>query len=58
MDRVTVEQWIGLFREIGLSDTDMDKWHRLFEAKYPGAHQRFLEWLGMDTAQIEKVRNS
>jgi hypothetical protein len=58
MDRVTVEQWVELFRAIGLSDADMSKWHHLFEAKYPEAHQRFLEWLGMDAERIRKVRNS
>lgn len=56
MDRVNVEQWVGLFREIGLSDEDMHKWHRLFEARYPEAHQNFLTWLGMDAARINKVR--
>lgn len=57
MDKVTVEQWVELFREIGLSDADMQKWHRLFEAKYPEAHQSFLTWLGMDARQIQKVRS-
>jgi len=56
MDRVTVEQWVGMFREIGLTDEAMEKWHRLFEAKYPAAHQNFLEWLGMDAGRIEKAR--
>jgi len=56
MERLNVEQWVELFREIGLKDDDMRKWHRLFEAKYPEAHENFLKWLGMDTRQIEKVR--
>jgi len=56
MERLNVEQWVGLFREIGLTDDDMQKWHRLFETKYPEAHENFLKWLGMDAARIEKVR--
>ena len=57
MDRLNVEQWVELFREIGLTDDDMHKWHRLFEALYPEAHRNFLMWLGMDAVRIEKVRN-
>lgn len=56
MDRLNVEQWVGLFREIGVTDDDMHKWHRLFEARYPEAHKSFLTWLGMNAGQIEKVR--
>lgn len=58
MSKVTVEQWIGLFREVGLKDDDMIKWHRLFEAKNPQGHQSFLEWLGLDAKRISDIRNS
>jgi len=58
MDRVTVEQWVGLFQEVGLSDGDMKKWHQLFEAKYPDAHQGFLQWLGLDAERIQKIRTA
>jgi len=58
MDSVTVEQWVGMFREIGLSDADMRRWHRLFESRHPEAHQRFLEWLGMSALEIQKVRKA
>lgn len=57
MSKMTTEQWKGLFREIGLSDDDMKKWHGIFESKYPDAHQGFLEWLGLDAATIKKIRN-
>ena len=56
MSKVTVDQWKELFREAGLSDGAMQKWHRLFEEKYPQGHQSFLEWLGLDAAQIKAVR--
>ena len=56
MGMVTVEQWKELFREIGLSPQDMEKWHRAFEKKNPQGHQSFLEWLGLDAASIAKVR--
>jgi len=57
MGKVTVEQWVELFREAGLKDADMKKWHHLFEAKNPEGHQRFLEWLGLDAKKIKDVRN-
>ncbi len=57
MSKVTVEQWIELFREIGLQEADMTKWHRLFEAKNPVGHQSFLEWLGLDEKRIQEIRN-
>ena len=56
MKKVTVEQWKDLFREIGLSEGAMVKWHQVFEAKYPQGHQSFLEWLGLDAGQIKDAR--
>lgn len=56
MSQLNVEQWKEMFREIGLTETDMLKWHRLFEAKHPQAHQTFLEWLGIDAATISLIR--
>ncbi len=56
MGKVTVEQWVELFREIGLKEADMQKWHRLFEAKNPEGHQSFLEWLGLDEQRIRDIR--
>ncbi|PKN38964.1 MAG: hypothetical protein CVU62_01835 [Deltaproteobacteria bacterium HGW-Deltaproteobacteria-2] len=57
MGKVTVEQWVELFREIGLKDADMKKWHCLFEEKNPQGHQNFLEWLGLDAKRIKEVRS-
>lgn len=53
---ITVEEWKGLFSDVGLSEQDMQKWHRLFESKYPQAHQSFLEWLGLDEGKIKAIR--
>jgi hypothetical protein len=58
MGKVTVVQWTEIFMEMGLSDDDMKKWHRIFEKKYPDGHQNFLEWLGMEKPHIEKVRKN
>ncbi|MFO7570311.1 MAG: hypothetical protein R6W75_10985 [Smithellaceae bacterium] len=58
MNKINVEQWVELFREIGLTDDDMTKWHRLFESRHPEGHQSFLVWLGLDPEHIEQVRNA
>ena len=56
MEKVTVDQWKDIFSEMGLSDDDMEKWHRIFEKKYPEGHQSFLEWIGIEKSQIEEIR--
>lgn len=50
------EKWISLFRDIGLTDEDMKKWHHKFEERYPSEHQSFLEWLGITMDEIVKIR--
>lgn len=54
---VTVEQWVELFREIGLKDEDMTRWHAEFERRYPDGHQSFLEWLRLPAARISHIRS-
>jgi len=56
MGKVTVDQWKEIFRETGLSDNDMQKWHKAFEKSYPDGHQSFLEWLGVGKSHIEEIR--
>lgn len=55
-NQVTVEEWIKRFRDIGLSDESMQKWHRLFEQENPDGHQSFLEWLGLPKEKIAHIR--
>ena len=54
--KMTVNEFKHLFREIGLDEAAMQKWHGLFEQRHPESHQSFLEWLGLSAAQIEQVR--
>jgi hypothetical protein len=53
---VTVTEWTELFREIGLSDDDMHRWHQEFERRHPEGHQGFLEWLGLPEDRISRIR--
>lgn len=55
-NQVTVEEWVEMFREIGLDEETMMRWHRLFESRHPEAHQSFLEWLGLSPERISGIR--
>ena len=50
------EDWVAMFREIGLNDEAMAKWHQLFEERHPEGHAEFLNWLGLSSSEIAKVR--
>ena len=50
------EKWVLLFREIGLDEDTMLKWHRAFETRYPQGHQSFLEWLNIPQDEIGQIR--
>ena len=51
------EKWVLLFKEIGLDEATMVRWHREFETRYPDGHQSFLEWLNIDEHEIRQIRN-
>jgi hypothetical protein len=53
---VKKEQWVEMFREIGLDDSKMRQWHRVFEQRNPEGHQEFLEWLNIPGAEIAEIR--
>ena len=50
------EKWVLLFREIGLDEATMTKWHKEFETRYPNGHQLFLEWLNISKEEISLIR--
>lgn len=56
-NKVNVDEWTDLFRFVGLSDEDMHRWHREFEARHPEGHQGFLEWLGLPEERIAGIRS-
>lgn len=53
---VTVDQWVEMFRAIGLQEQDMHKWHAEFERRHPSGHESFLKWLGLPAERIEEIR--
>lgn len=56
--RVNKEDWVKMFRDIGLDDGAMDTWHRLFEQRHPEGHAEFLKWLGIAPEEINKIRDA
>ena len=48
--------WVALLRASGFSEADMIRWHEAFEQADPERHQRFLEFLGLDPAEIGALR--
>jgi len=58
MAAMTKKAWKDMFREIGLTEDDMNNWHRIFEDKHPESHQDFLRWLNLDAVEIQKIRKS
>lgn len=53
---VNVDQWVEMFRAIGLGDKEMHRWHAEFEGRHPQGHQAFLEWLGLPAERIAEIR--
>jgi hypothetical protein len=50
------EKWVLLFKEIGLDEATMVKWHKAFETRYPNEHQSFLEWLKIPENEVALIR--
>lgn len=55
--KIGVEEFKKLFQDVGLSEAQMMKWHKLFETRHPESHQSFLEWLGLPAARIDEIRS-
>jgi len=56
--KMSKEQWVALFEELGLNEKAMRRWHHLFENRHPEAHQGFLEWLGLGATEIGQIRQA
>ena len=56
--KISKEDWVVMFREIGMSDDAMMRWHRLFETRHPEGHGDFLAWLGISSDEITRIRSN
>ena len=50
------EAWTAMLRSAGLDDDGMHRWHALFEKQSPDAHAVFLASLGIDPAEVKRIR--
>ncbi|PLX78573.1 MAG: hypothetical protein C0616_14130 [Desulfuromonas sp.] len=55
-NRVSKEEWVAMFRDIGLDEETMRRWHRLFEQRHPQAHADFLGWLDIAPDEVARIR--
>lgn len=53
---VTKDKWVEIMRNTGFSDEDMHRWHIEFERAAPEDHQKFLEFLSIQPAEIAAIR--
>jgi len=53
---VSKQQWVDMFKEIGLDEQTMGQWHEVFEQRHPEAHYSFLQWLDIPEAEIGEIR--
>jgi hypothetical protein len=58
MKNITKDQFVALLNEIGVSDSQKQRLHALFEQRHPDAHQSFLEFLGLPSSSIQEIRGS
>jgi len=58
MKNITKDQFVALLNEIGVSDSQKQRLHALFEQRHPDAHQSFLEFLGLPSSAIREIRGS
>ena len=56
IEMVNKSRWVEIMRAAGLSENDMHNWHVQFEKMEPQAHQEFLESLGIEPKEINKIR--
>ncbi len=56
--QLTKENWIDMFRQIGLTEDQMKKWHQIFEKNHPEGHEAFLSWLKISPEEITRIRDN
>jgi len=56
-NKLSKEDWVSMFREIGLDDAAMKQWHHLFETRHPEKHMDFLGWLGLSATEVSQIRS-
>jgi len=55
--KMTKEKWISIMKAAGLTEDDMNRWHREFERSAPEDHNEFLQFLHIPAAEIKTIRD-
>ena len=50
------QQWVKILRASGMDDNAMHRWHQEFERDLPQVHTDFLMSLGIDVAEIDRIK--
>lgn len=56
-EMMTKEKWVGIMRQCGFTEAQMDAWHAEFEKTAPEEHQEFLEFLHIPAEEIREIRD-
>jgi hypothetical protein len=56
IEMINKSRWVEIMQAAGLSEDDMHNWHIQFEKMEPQSHQEFLESLGIEPDEINKIR--
>ncbi|WP_104401679.1 MerR family transcriptional regulator [Vibrio penaeicida] len=54
---VTKERWVQIMEATGFNKSDMVTWHQKFEEMEPSEHHKFLQSLGIDDEEIQRIRD-
>jgi DNA-binding transcriptional MerR regulator len=54
--KMTKEKWVSIMKAAGLTEDDMNRWHREFERSAPEDHNEFLQFLHIPAAEIKTIR--
>lgn len=54
--KITKDTFVEILREIGLDETQMHALHHKSEERYPQDHARLLDWLRLDSSEVDSIR--
>jgi DNA-binding transcriptional MerR regulator len=53
---MTKQKWVEIMHAAGLTEEQMQRWHKQFELQAPEEHQKFLEYLQIPAPEIGCIR--
>ncbi len=56
MKTITKDQFVAVLTEAGITDEQKHRLHAIFEARYPEAHESFLQWLNLPADTVRSIR--